>query len=92
MQNENILLTEQIRDQIARCESLEELKENIFPELQTQQRQWVVRINKILEDTGYGKTEFGEICGVSRVTVNNGAMDPFQTPGDFPDHRYGCRL
>lgn len=70
MQNENILLTEQIRDQIARCESLEELKENIFPELQTQQRQWVTRINKILEDTGYGKTEFGEICGVSRVTVN----------------------
>lgn len=66
-----------IRDKIARCEDLGELRENIFPMIKTQREQWIRKINEIIETSGYTKSRFAELCGVSRVALNkwcNGAI------------------
>ncbi len=59
-----------IREEIARCEDIAELKERIFPMLRTQQEQWAKRINEIIAESGMTKSKFADMCGVSRVTVN----------------------
>lgn len=66
-----------IRDRIAKCEDLEELRENIFPMIKTQREQWIRKINEIIGTSGYTKSKFAELCGVSRVALNkwcNGAI------------------
>lgn len=66
-----------IRDMIAKCEDLEELRENIFPMIKTQREQWIRKINEIIATSGYTKSKFAELCGVSRVALNkwcNGAI------------------
>lgn len=62
--------TEYIRDEIARCEDIDELKENIFPLIKSQQEEWIHKVKEIIEENGYSKTKFAELCGVSRVTVD----------------------
>lgn len=59
-----------IRDEISKCEDIEELKENIFPMIKTQREQWIRKINEILEQSGYTKSRFAQLCGVSRVALN----------------------
>lgn len=59
-----------IRNEIARCEDIEELKGKIFPMLKSQQEQWLRKINTIITENGYNKTKFAEVCGVSRVSVD----------------------
>ena len=59
-----------IRDKISKCEDLDELKENIFPLIKTQREQWIRKINEIIEKSGYTKSKFAELCGVSRVALN----------------------
>lgn len=59
-----------IRDEISKCEDLEELKEKIFPMIHSQKEEWSDRINEILRTSGCTKTRFAELCGVSRVTVD----------------------
>lgn len=66
----NGLITMSIREEIAKCEDIEELKSNIFPLIKTQQEQWSQKINEILVKNGYTKTEFAQLCGVSRVSVD----------------------
>lgn len=59
-----------IRDEIARCEDLEDLKKQIFPMIRTQQEEWSRKANEIIGESGYTKSAFAAACGVSRVTVD----------------------
>lgn len=59
-----------IKDEISKCEDIEELKGKIFPLLRTQQEEWAQKVNEIIEEIGYTKTKFAELCGVSRVSVD----------------------
>ena len=68
--NENTLYTSFIKDEIGRCESSDDLKKYIMPLLKTQQEQWALRIQRIVEESGYTKSKFAELCGVSRVTLD----------------------
>lgn len=77
MHNKGNLETVYIREEIGKCEDVEDLKERIFPLIKTQQEQWVQKINEIITETGFSKKKFAEMCGVSRVAVNkwcNGAI------------------
>lgn len=67
---ENDLETIYIKDEISKCEGIEELKERIFPMIRTQQEQWTEKINQIITESGLTKSKFAEVCGVSRVSVN----------------------
>ena len=62
--------TEYIRDEIARCEDIEELKKRIFPLIRSQQDEWSKKVTEIIATNGYTKSKFAELCGVSRVTVD----------------------
>lgn len=64
------LETVYIREEIARCEDIEDLKKRILPLINTQKDQWAKKIQEILEETGYTKTKFADACGVSRVSVD----------------------
>lgn len=67
---ENNLETVFIREEISKCEDIDELKERIFPMIRTQQEQWAKKINEIITHSGLTKTRFADISGVSRVAVN----------------------
>lgn len=62
--------TEYIREEIARCEDIEEFKEKIFPLIKNQKEEWTRKIIEIITESGYTKAKFAELCGVSRVTVD----------------------
>lgn len=66
----NQLETFFIKDAIAKCEDIEELKDKIFPLLRTRQEEWSRKVNEIITENKYKKTKFAELCGVSRVTVD----------------------
>ncbi len=70
MQQNDDLATVYVRDEISRCEDIEELKEEIFPLLRSQQEQWKWKIQEIISDSGYTKTDFAKACRVSRVSVD----------------------
>lgn len=59
-----------IKDELSKCEDIEELKEKIFPLIRTQQEEWSFKINQIIQEKGYTKTKFAELCGVSRVSID----------------------
>ncbi len=59
-----------IKDEISKCEDIDELKAKIFPMIVTQQEQWKIKINDIIQSNGYTKSAFADICGVSRVSVD----------------------
>lgn len=76
-ENEKEIGTRYIKDEISRCEDIEELKERIFPMIKTQQNQWKIKIDEIIAESGLNKSQFAEKCGVSRMAVNkwcNGAI------------------
>lgn len=62
--------TEFIREEIARCEDVEELKDRIFPMIKSQQEEWSKKVAEIISTNNYTKSKFAELCGVSRVTVD----------------------
>ena len=66
----NSIETFVIRDYISRCEDVDELKNRIFPLLRSQQDQWKQKIVDIIKQSGYTKTGFADVCGVSRVSVD----------------------
>lgn len=59
-----------IKDEISRCEDIEELKSKIFPMILSQQEEWSRKVNAIIREKGYTKTKFADLCGVSRVSVD----------------------
>ena len=64
------LETVTIKEEISRCEDLEDLKEIVFPKIRTQQDEWSRKVKEIIQEKGYTKTKFAEICGVIRVSVD----------------------
>ena len=59
-----------IKEEIARCEGVDDLKEIVFPKLRTQQEEWSRKVNEIIKENGFTKSKFAELCGVSRVSVD----------------------
>ena len=59
-----------IKDVISKCEDLDELRQEIIPQLKSQQEQWSAKIQEIISQNGYTKTSFAEACEVSRVSVD----------------------
>lgn len=59
-----------IKEEIAKCEDIDDLKELVFPKIRTQQDEWSRKINEIINENKFTKTKFAELCGVSRVSVD----------------------
>ena len=59
-----------IKEEIAKCEDIDDLKEMVFPKIRTQQDEWSRKINEIINENKFTKTKFAELCGVSRVSVD----------------------
>lgn len=59
-----------IKEQISRCEDIEELRQQIMPLLESQQRQWSQYFQELLQTSGYTKSKFATLCGVSRVSID----------------------
>lgn len=59
-----------IKEKIAKCEDLEDLKELVFPTILTKQEEWKRKVNEIIVENGFTKSKFAELCGVSRATVD----------------------
>lgn len=59
-----------IREKIAKCENIDDLKEMVFPRIRSQQEEWTRKVNEIISENGFTKTKFAELCGVSRVSVD----------------------
>ena len=59
-----------IKEEISRCEDLEDLKQIVLPKLHTQKEEWSRRIKEIIEESGLTKSRFADLCGVSRVSVD----------------------
>lgn len=68
--NNNDLETIFLKDEISKCEDIEELKERIFPLIKTQQEQWSKKVNEIITKNKYTKSNFAKLCGVSRISVD----------------------
>ena len=64
------LETVSIKEEISRCEDLEDLKQMVFPKIHTQQEEWSRKINEIIKENGFTKSKFADLCGVSRVSVD----------------------
>lgn len=58
-----------IRDEIAKCEDVNELRENILPLLKSQQEQWAVKINEIISGCGCSKSDFAKLVGASKASI-----------------------
>lgn len=69
-QKRNSLETIYIKDEISRCEDIEEFKTKIFPLMVNQQEEWEKKIKEIIKINGYTKSKFAELCKVSRVSVD----------------------
>lgn len=59
-----------MNNKVSRCKNIEQLHQTILPLLKSQKSIWEEKINEIFEETGYTKTKFAELCGVSRVSVD----------------------
>lgn len=70
-ENDNEILTKAVWEEIDVCETTEELKQEILPQLRTQEEAWARKINAILAETKYSQGELGRLCGKSRATVNH---------------------
>lgn len=69
-ENQQDWKTTYLREEVSRCESIEELRERILPILQSQKAQWSRKIHEIITESGLNKSAFAELCGVSRMAVN----------------------
>ena len=71
--NESIygLKTEYVRDEIGKCESVDELIEKIFPLISTQKEAWKIKIGELFEKSGLTKKAFAARCKVSRPTLDD---------------------
>ena len=61
--------TDYIREEIARCEDIEEFKSRVIPLLKVQRELWKAKIQEIISENNYSNAKFGELCGVSKVAV-----------------------
>ncbi|MCR5734206.1 MAG: hypothetical protein K6G22_06340 [Lachnospiraceae bacterium] len=62
--------TEFLKDNISKCEDIKDLKETVFPMLETQKEQWMEKISGMIEQSRLSKTAFAKSCNVSRVAID----------------------
>ena len=73
-----------LHDMISHCDDLEAFRKEILPSIQDAKMQWQERINSILTDNHYTKTDLARLCEVTRPAVAkwcNGAL-----PGSREDY------
>ncbi len=70
MSTENQLETLYIKGEITKCDGVDDLRDFILPLLHTQQEQWRHKINEIIVENHISKTKLGELCEVTRVSVD----------------------
>ena len=68
--DQNSSETEFLKEVIAKCEDIDDLRLSIFPMIKSQQEQWKEEINGIISRNGYTKSAFSDMCDVSRVSVD----------------------
>ncbi len=67
----NGLKTEYVRDEIGKCESVDDIIQNIFPMIATQKEAWKVKIGELFEKSELTKKAFAAKCKVSRPTLDD---------------------
>lgn len=65
----NNYMDKKLEDDVINCKDLHELKTVIIPRLRKQQTAWKDKIKEIIDESGYAKNEFAQLCHVSRGTV-----------------------
>ncbi|MGN0325874.1 MAG: hypothetical protein ACI4DW_06165 [Lachnospiraceae bacterium] len=68
--NRNDIETVFIKEEISKCEDLEDLKQMVFPKIRGQQEEWSRKVNEMIKENGFTKSKFADLCGVSRVSVD----------------------
>ncbi len=61
--------TDYIREEIGKCEDIDEFKQKIIPLLKAQRDAWKVKMNEILVENNYSQAKFSTLCGVSKTMV-----------------------
>ena len=59
-----------LHEKILQCDNLEDFRQEILNNIQTQKELWKEKINSILMENDYIKSQFATLCAVSRITVN----------------------
>lgn len=59
-----------LKDEVGKCETIDELRQQILPMLMTQQQMVAAGIDSILMNNHFKKSQFAEMCGVSRVSLD----------------------
>lgn len=70
-----------LHEKILQCDNLEDFRKEILNNIQTQRELWKEKVNAILAVNHYTKSEFANLCSVSRITVNKWCN------GSFPQSR-----
>lgn len=68
--NRNDIETVFIKEEISKCEDLDDLKQMVFPKIRGQQEEWSRKVNEIIKENEFTKSKFADLCGVSRVSVD----------------------
>ncbi len=61
--------THYLKEEVSKCEDINELVDTILPRLKTLKEQWSIKIKEIIKETGLSSEDFGELVNVSRATV-----------------------
>lgn len=61
--------TTQLNEILMNCDNIEDFKADILNHLQSQRKQWMNKIEEILESTGMSQADLARKCEVSRATV-----------------------
>ena len=65
----NIYKTSVLKDELLRCDDIEELRLEILPKIQEQRDAWKQKIEEIMTNNGYACKDMAELCGVSVTSV-----------------------
>ncbi len=65
----DIYKTNVLKDELLRCDDIEELKFEILPKIQQQRDAWQQKIEEIMTKNRYAVKDMAELCGVSVTSV-----------------------
>lgn len=58
-----------MNEAVLQCDNLEDFKEEIYSNLESQKQRWMDKINEILKSNDYSQAELARVCKVSKATV-----------------------
>lgn len=65
----DIYKTNVLKDELIRCDDIEELRTEILPKIQQQRNVWQNKVEEIMEKNGYTCKDMAQLCGVSVTSV-----------------------